>query len=151
MCLTTVILAPGASIRGCELQVMFHFSWANHGQTTGLKTCKNADKRHGRSSRLRQMVTCCIYDSFYNDFEGISWASDGKPQSNHGLPLGKPRANHGQTTGLRKGRGRPQRGPRRKSQNYIHINEIYTNSRSTAIQRPASIVAITYCLLIADW
>ena len=38
VCLTTVILAPGASARGCELRAMRHFRRANHGsggQTTG--------------------------------------------------------------------------------------------------------------------
>ena len=49
------------------------------------------------------------------------------------------------TRGEGRGAGPPQRGPRgasprgvpgRKSQNYIHTNEIYANSRSTAIGRP---------------
>ena len=41
------------------------------------------------------------------------------------------------------GMGPPKEGPQgEKSQNYIHINEIYTNSRSTAIERPASINTI---------
>ena len=38
--------------------------------------------------------------------------------------------------------GVPARGPGRESQNYIHINEIYANSRSTAIGRPASICSV---------
>ena len=40
--------------------------------------------------------------------------------------------------------GRPKRGPMRRSQNYIHINKIYTDSRSTAIQRPANIYIYIY-------
>ena len=36
---------------------------------TSIVPCKNAYKRKLLSSRLRQMTTYLIYDSFYNEFE----------------------------------------------------------------------------------
>ena len=36
---------------------------------TALSACKNAYKRHGRSSRLRETRANLIYISFYNGFE----------------------------------------------------------------------------------
>ena len=66
------------------------------------------------------------------------------------MPLGSPRLPPWQTqkepkVGPRRGKG-GARHPKEsnKSQNYIHVNKIYANSRSTAIQQPASNV---YCLL----
>ena len=41
------------------------------------------------------MVTCCIYDSFYNGFEALFLASAGKPRANHGQTTGIPRAKKG--------------------------------------------------------
>ena len=67
----------------------------------------------------------------------------------HGLPR-RPKVVQGLSKGTQKepkvgprskkvGRRAPKGGQQsNKSQNYIHINEIYANSRSTAIQRPAS-------------
>jgi len=91
VCSTTVILAPGASEVGLRAAGHVPFLRHNYGQTTGFKACKNADKRHGRSSRLRQMATCCIYDSFYNGFEAFSAASAAKLRT----PASKLRANYG--------------------------------------------------------
>ena len=56
-----------------------------------------------------------------------------EPKAAQRLPKGSPKSPQGKQNEL-------QRHPKEtnKSQNYIHINKIHANSRSTAIQRPAS-------------
>ena len=68
--------------------------------------------------------------------------------------LGSPRCPQGTHQHCKGAKGRSkspqgeqkdfQRHPKEtnKSQNYIHLNKIYANSRSTAIQRPASILRL---------
>ena len=55
-------------------------------------------------------------------------------------PTGIPREAKGGPKWSQGNQNESQRRPKEsnKSQNYIHINKIYANSRSTAIQRPAS-------------
>ena len=63
-------------------------------------------------------------------------AFQGVPKWSNGCPKG-PKKSPKSAQGKKKGvEGHPKEA--NKSQNYIHINEIYANSRSTAIQRPAS-------------
>ena len=54
---------------------------------TALSACKNAYKRHGRSSRLRETRANLIYISFYNGFEALSVRIQPWPSGCH---LGPP-------------------------------------------------------------
>ena len=63
-------------------------------------------------------------------------AFQGVPAWSKGCPKG-PKKSPKSAQGKKKGaEGHPKEA--NKSQNYIHTNNIYANSRSTAIQRPAS-------------
>ena len=57
-----------------------------------------------------------------------------EPEAPQRVPKGSPKSPEGEQNKF-------QRHPKetKKSENYIHINKIHTNSRSTAIQRPTSI------------
>ena len=59
--------------------------------------CKNADKRHGRSSRLRQMRANLRYVAFYNEFGYISMKNRENPSLG---PLMPPRRSLGALGGL---------------------------------------------------
>ena len=67
-------------------------------------------------------------------------ATQGIPKWSKGCPKGlkrDPKSAQGEKKGVG---GHPKEA--NKSQNYIHINKIYEHSRSTVIQRPASIIYI---------
>ena len=147
MCLTTVILPPGASEvgLGAAAPAALWAHWA-------LKALNSA-----RSFFVRRRAT---WEPFARNW-GPFWT-----QSHPKLPLGAQGVPNGPTESQRSQREakvmprrapwepkapkrRPKVVPRRakwfpktpkinKSENYIHINKIHANSRSTAIQRPTS-------------
>ena len=67
-----------------------------------------------------------------------------EPEAPQRVPKGSPKSTQGEQNEL-------QRRPKEtnKSENYIHVNKIQANSRSTAIQRRTSNINYIVCLLIA--
>ena len=138
MCLTTVILAPGASEMGLGAAALAPL----------CRECRDPRMNSARSLFLcrlrtweplaRNWVSTFVNNLLYRprQTKATSMATQGAPKWSKGCPRdpkGSPKSSQGQ-------QNEPQRHPKEsnKSQNYIHINEIYPNSRSTAIQRPAS-------------
>ena len=72
--------------------------------------------------------------------KATSMASQGVPEWSKGCPKALKRSPKSAQGEKKRVEGHPKEA--NKAQNYIHINKIYANSRSTAIQRPASTAAI---------
>ena len=159
MCLTTGILAPGASEvgLGAAAPAALCAHW-RHWRHWRLNSARSLFVRKLATKRLLESHLLGIGRPFWRPshpklYLGAQGTPNGptasqgsqreakatprrapwEPKAPQRLPKGSPKSPQGEQNEL-------QRHPKEtnKSQNYIHINKIQANSRSTAIQRPTS-------------
>ena len=140
MCLTTVILAPGASEGGLGVagQVSLQQDpgdWLNNSSrplfVRRLRTWEPFAE-NWTSNLIRNLLNVLRHT------KATSMSSQGVLKWSKGCrkePKKSPKSAQGKKKSVE---GHPKEA--NKSHNYIHMNKMYTNSRSTAIQRPASII-----------